>query len=77
MLSYGCRLSDRSLTSLYFLTNILTFRSSVRTLCLTGKSSRSMFLSPSLTAVYIVDSLIYKEVPYFLPMGVLIYAPNS
>jgi len=77
MLSYGCRFSNRSLTSLYFLTNVLTFRSLVRTLCLTGKSSRSIFLSPSLTAVYIADSLICKEVPCFLPVGVLIHTPNS
>jgi len=77
ILSYGCRLFNRSLTSSYFLTNVLTFRSLVRTLYLTSKSSGSMFLSPSLTAIYIADSLIYKEAPCFLPLGVLIRTLNS
>jgi len=77
ILSYSRRLSDRSLTSLYFLTNVLTFRSLVRTLYLTSKSSRSIYLSPSLTAICITDSLICKEAPYFLPIGVLIRTPNS
>jgi len=77
ILSYSRYFSNRSLTSSYFLTNVLTFRSLVWTLRLTSKSSRFMCLSPSLTAAYITDSLIYKEAPCFLPIGVLIYTPNS
>jgi len=77
MLSYGRYFSNRSLTSLYFLTNVLTFQSLVQTLCSTSKSFRSIYLSPSLTTTYIIDSLICKEAPYFLPIGVLIHTPNS
>jgi len=77
MLSYSRRLSNGSSTSLYFLTNVLTFRSLVRIPYLTSISSRFIYLSPSLTTVCIADSLIYKEAPYLLPVGVLIYTPNS
>jgi len=36
-----------------------------------------MYSSPSLIAIYAADSLIYKEAPYLLLIGILIYTPNS
>jgi len=42
----------------------------------TSKSSRSIYLSPSLIAIYAIDSLIYKEASYLLLIGVLIRTPN-
>jgi len=73
MVSFGLRLIDRFLKSSYFLILVLTFRSLGRTLRSPSKSSRSIYLSPSLTAVYIADSLIF----YLLFIGVLICTPNS
>jgi len=73
---YGLRLITKSLKSSYFLIALLTFRSLVQTLYSINKFSGSMCLSPSLTTVYIADSLICKEAIYFLPVGVLIYTPN-
>jgi len=70
------RLISKSLKLLCFLISVLNFRSLGRILYSPNKSSRSIYLSPNLTTVYITNSLIYKEAPYFLPMGILIYTPN-
>ena len=70
-------LISRSLKFSYFLILVLTFRSLVQILCFTSKSSRFIYLSPNLVTIYTADSLIYKEAPYLLPIGVLIYTPNS
>ena len=77
MVSLFSYLASGSLKSSYFLILVLIFRSLGRTLYSPSKSFRSIYLSPSLTAIYIIDSLIYKEAPYLLPIGVLIYTPNS
>jgi len=76
IVSFGLRLTKRSLKSSYFLILVLVLRSLVRTLCSTSKSFRSIYLSPNLVAIYIADSLIYKEAPCLLLIGVLIYTPN-
>jgi len=77
IVSFLSRLISRSLKSSYFLIIVLTFQSLGRILYSPNKSSRSIYLSPSLTTIYIADSLIYKEAPYLLPIGVLIRTPNS
>jgi len=77
MVSFSLRLINRSLKSSYFLILVLTFRSLVQILYSTSKSSRSIYLSPSLVIIYIIDSLIYKEAPYLLLIGILIYTLNS
>jgi len=77
MVSFGLRLINRSLKFSYFLISILTFRSLGRTLRSLSKSFRSIYLSPSLATIYIADSLICKEAPCLLLIGVLICSPNS
>jgi len=74
---FGLRLALRSLKSSYFLILVLTFYSLGRILYSPSKSSRSIYLSPSLTAVYTIDSLIYKEASCLLLIGILIRTPNS
>jgi len=76
MVSFLSRLVSGSLKSSYFLILVLMFRSLGQILRSPSKSSRSIYLSPSLTAVYAIDSLIYKEAPYLLPIGVLIRTLN-
>jgi len=77
IVSFLSRLISGSLKSLYFLILVLTFRSLGWTLRSPSKSSRFIYLSLSLTTIYIADSLIYKEAPYLLPIGVLIRTLNS
>jgi len=77
MVSFDLRLTLKSLKFSYFLILVLTFRSLVQTIYSTSKSSKSIYLSPSLITIYTADSLIYKEAPYLLLIGVLIYTPNS
>jgi len=77
MVSFSLRLTLRSLKFSYFLILVLTFRSLVRTIYSTSKSSRSMYSSPSLITIYAIDSLIYKEAPYLLLVSILIYTLNS
>jgi len=74
---FSLRLIDRFLKSSYFLILVLTFRSLGRILYSPSKSSRSIYLSPSLTTIYTADSLIYKEAACLLLIGILIYALNS
>jgi len=76
MVSFPLRLISRSLKSSYFLIIVLTFRSLGRTLYSPSKSSRSIYLSPSLIAIYIIDSLICKEASCLLLIGVLIRTLN-
>jgi len=77
IVSFLLRFISGSLKSLHFLILVLTFWSLGRILYSSSKSSRSIYLSPSLIAIYIADSLIYKEAPCLLPMGVLICTLNS
>jgi len=77
IVSFFSRLTSRSLKSSYFLISVLTFQSLGRTLYSPSKSFKSIYLSLSLTTVYITDSLIYKEASYLLFIGVFIYTPNS
>jgi len=77
IVSFLLHLASGSLKLLYFLILVLTFRSLGRILYSPSKSSRSIYLSPSLTTVYIADSLIYKEASCLLSIGVLIRTPNS
>jgi len=77
IVSFLSRFASRSLKSSYFLILVLAFRSLGWTLYSTSKSFRSIYLSPSLTTTYIIDSLIYKEAPCLLSIGVLIYTLNS
>jgi len=77
IVSFSLYLIDKSLKFSYFLILVLNFQSLGRILCSSSKSSRFIYLSPNLTAVYIIDSLIYKEASYLLLIGVLIYTPNS
>jgi len=77
MVSFSLRLTNGSLKSSYFLILVLAFQSLVRILYPISKSSRSIYLSPNLVTIYIVDSLIYNKAPRFLSIGVLIYSPNS
>jgi len=76
IVSFLLRLISRSLKLSYFLILVLTFWSLGWTLYSPSKSSRSIYLSFSLTTIYIIDSLIYKEAPCLLLIGVLIYALN-
>jgi len=71
IVSFGLRLIDRSLKSSRFLILVLMFQSLGQILRSPSKSSRSIYLSPSLTTVYIADSLISRFI------GVLIYTLNS
>jgi len=77
MVSFSLRLINKSLKSSYFLILVLTFQSLGRILYSPSKSSRSIYLSPSLVIIYAIDSLIYKEASCLLFIGVLIYALNS
>jgi len=77
IVSFSLRLTLRSLKSSYFLILVLTFRSLVQIMCSTSKFSKSIYLSPSLITIYAIDSLIYKEASYLLPIGVLIRTLNS
>jgi len=76
IVSLSLYLTLRSLKSSYFLISILIFRSLGRILYSPSKSSRSIYLSPSLITIYAIDSLIYKGVSYFLSIGVHIYTLN-
>jgi len=62
ILSYSCRLSNRSLTSSYFLTNILTFRSLGWTLYLPKitnfKLASNLSLAPALVQLGVRSILI-------------------
>jgi len=69
IVSFLSRLISRSLKSSYFLILVLTFQSLGWTLYSTGKSSKSIYLSPSLVTVYTTDSLI--------SLIVLIYVSKS
>jgi len=73
---FSLRLIDRSLKFSYFLILVLTFRSLGRILRSPSKSSRFIYLSPNLIAVYAADSLIYKEAPCLLSIGAYIYSLN-
>jgi len=77
IVSFGLRLTLKSLKSLYFLILVLTFQFLVRTPCSTSKSSGFIYSSPSLITICAIDSLIYKEASYPLFIGVIIYTPNS
>jgi len=77
MVSFGLRLTLKSLKSSYFLILVLTFRSLGQILYSLSKSSKSIYLSPSLVTIYTADSLIYKEASYLLLTDVLIYTRNS